>query len=78
MPATGVLPPLLMLVIVRAIAPVAGIPPKKGTTTFATPCAMSSVLELCLSPITPSATMADSRDSMAPSMAIVNAEGKSF
>lgn len=28
MPATGVRPPLLMLVMVRAMAPVAGIPPK--------------------------------------------------
>ena len=30
-PATGVRPPLVMLVIVRAMAPVTGIPPKKGT-----------------------------------------------
>ena len=67
---------MLILVIVRAIAPVAGIPPKNGTTTFATPCAINSVLELCLSPITPSATIADNSDSIAPSMAIVNAEGK--
>ena len=67
-----------MFVIVRAIAPVAGMPPKNGTTTFATPCAMSSVFELCLSPITPSATIADNRLSMAPNIAIVNAEGKSF
>ena len=77
-PATGVRPPLLMFVIVRAIAPVAGMPPKNGTTTFATPCAISSVFELCLSPITPSATIADSRLSIAPNIAIVNAEGKSF
>ena len=77
-PATGVRPPLLILVIVRAIAPVAGMPPKKGTTTFATPWAMSSVFELCLSPITPSATIADSKDSIAPNIAMVNAEGNSF
>ena len=77
-PATGVRPPLLMLVIVRAIAPVAGMPPKNGTTTFATPWAISSVFELCLSPITPSATIADSSDSIAPNIAIVNADGNSF
>ena len=77
-PAIGVRPPLLMFVIVRAIAPVAGIPPKKGTTTFATPCAISSVFELCLSPITPSATIAESKLSIAPNIAIVNAEGNSF
>ena len=36
-PATGVLPPALMLVAVRAIAPVAGIPPNKPEATLATP-----------------------------------------
>ena len=36
MPATGVLPPLLILVMVRAMAPVAGIPPKRGEAMFAT------------------------------------------
>ena len=77
-PATGVRPPLLMFVIVRAIAPVAGIPPKNGTTTFATPCAISSVFELCLSPITPSATIALSKLSIAPNIAIVNAAGNNF
>ena len=42
MPATGVLAPLLMLVTVRAMVPVAGMPPKKGVTKLATPCAISS------------------------------------
>ena len=37
MPATGVLPPLLMFVMVLAIAPVAGMPPKSGLARFATP-----------------------------------------
>ena len=74
-PATAVRPPLLMLVIVRAMAPVTGIPPKKGTTMLATPWAMSSVFELCRSPVTPSATVAESGDSMAPSMAMVKAAG---
>ena len=72
-PATGVRPPLLMFVIVRAMAPVAGIPPKIGEARLAIPCAISSVLELCLSPMTPSATVAESNDSMAPRMAIVMA-----
>ena len=78
MPATGVRPPLLILVIVLAMAPVAGIPPKIGVTILAMPRAMSSVLELCLALIIPSATVAESRDSMAPSAAMVMAIGKRF
>ena len=74
-PAIGVLPPLLIFVIVRAIAPVAGIPPNRGATIFAAPCAISSVLESWRSPITPSATVADSNDSIAPNTAIVIATG---
>ena len=77
-PAIGVLPPLLMLVMVRAIAPVAGIPPKIGVTTLAIPWAISSVFESCLSPITPSATAAESKDSIAPNTAMVMATGKRF
>ena len=77
-PATGVRPPLLMLVIVRAIAPVAGIPPNSGVTRLAAPCAISSVFESWRSPVTPSATVADSNDSMAPSTAIVTATGNRF
>ena len=73
MPATGVRPPLLILVAVRAIAPVAGNPPKSGETTLATPCATSSMFERCLPPIIPSATTALSSDSMAASSAIVTA-----
>ena len=73
MPATGVRPPLLMLVIVRAMAPVAGMPPKSGEARFATPWAMSSVLLEWRAPMTPSATVADSSDSMAPRMAMVMA-----
>ena len=55
-PATGVFPPLLMFVIVRAIAPVTGIPPKRGDYDIRCTLAINSVLELCLSPVTPSAT----------------------
>ena len=70
-PAIGVRPPLLIFVIVRAIAPVAGIPPKRGEARLATPWAISSVFESWWSPITPSATVADKRLSMAPNMAMV-------
>ena len=39
MPATGVRPPFLTLVAVRAIAPVAGMPPKRPDAMLAMPCA---------------------------------------
>ena len=71
MPATGVRPPVRMLVAVRAIAPVAGMPPKNGATMLAMPCAISSWLGSWRSSICASATRADSSDSMAPSSAIV-------
>ena len=76
-PATGVRPPFLMFVAVRAIAPVAGIPPKRGLAMFAIPWAISSVFESCFVPIIPSATTADSRDSIAARTAIEIAVGKS-
>ena len=41
------------------------------------PCAISSTLELCRSPVMPSATTAESRLSTAASSATVNAEGSS-
>ena len=44
-PATGVRPPFFTFVAVRAIAPVAGIPPKSGEAMFATPCATNSMFE---------------------------------
>ena len=50
MPATGVRAPERMLVAVRAMAPVAGIPPKSGETMLAIPCATSSTLGLWRSP----------------------------
>ncbi len=75
MPATGVRPPLVMLVIVRAMAPVTGMPPKNGTVILARPWPISSVLELVREPVIPSATVDDSSDSMAPSIAMVKAEG---
>ena len=42
MPATGVRAPLRTLVTVRAMVPVAAMPPKNGATTLAMPCAISS------------------------------------
>ena len=68
---------MVILVIVRAMAPVTGIPPKMGTVILASPCPISSVLELVREPVIPSATVAESSDSMAPSTAIVKAEGSS-
>ncbi|MPN05750.1 hypothetical protein SDC9_153003 [bioreactor metagenome] len=70
-PATGVLPPLLILAMVLAIAPVAGIPPKNGVIMFVIPCPINSVLESCLLPVTPSATIAANNDSIAQRIAIV-------
>ena len=64
-----------MLVAVRAMAPVAGIPPKSGEAILATPCATSSTLELWRSPVMPSATTAESMLSSAASSATVKAEG---
>src|SRR6185503_2310568 len=63
-PAMGVRPPFFTLVAVRAMAPVAGMPPNKGETTLATPCATSSMLERCRDPIIPSATTAERSDSI--------------
>ena len=65
MPATGVRPPFLTFVAVRAIAPVAGMPPKRPAAMFAMPWPTSSTLDLCRLPIMPSATTAESSDSIA-------------
>ena len=72
-PAIGVRPPLRTLAAVLAIAPVAGIPPKSPEKIFPSPCPISSALDLCVSPIIPSDTTAESRDSIPARMAIVNA-----
>ena len=45
-PATGVFAPQRMLVAVRAMAPVAGMPPKSGDARLAMPCAINSTFEL--------------------------------
>ena len=53
------------------MVPVAGMPPKNGETKFAMPCAISSWFGSCRSSIMPSATRAQSSDSIAPSRAMV-------
>ena len=77
MPATGVRPPFLTLVAVRAMAPVAGMPPKRPDAMLAMPWATSSTLDLWRLPIMPSATTAESSDSIAASSATVTAGEKS-
>lgn len=59
------------------MAPVTGMPPKSGTVILAKPWPISSVFELVREPVTPSATVAESRDSIAPNIAMVNADGSS-
>ena len=72
MPATGLVAPARRLVTVRAIVPVAGMPPKNGVTMLAMPCAISSWFgSWRFSVDMPSATRAHSSDSTAPSSAIV-------
>ena len=67
MPATGPCAPARTLVAVRAIVPVTQKPPKSAEPTLATPCATSSQFERCRRPVMPSATTAESSDSIAPS-----------
>ncbi|MNS58896.1 hypothetical protein D3C72_918330 [compost metagenome] len=69
-PEARVLAPARMLTAVRAIAPVAGMPPKNGTARLARPWPMSSRLgSWGLAPERRSATVAESSDSIAPSAA---------
>ena len=75
--AIGERAPERTFVAVRAMAPVAAKPPKKGATTLPMPCAISSASGSCLRPVMPSATTAESSDSIAPSMAIAKAAGSS-
>ena len=58
---------------VRAIAPVAGIPPKSEDIILPTPCPTSSAFERWCPPIIPSETTHDKSDSIEASIAIVNA-----
>ena len=70
MHAIGVLPPFLAFAAVRAMAPVAGIPPKRTDAMLPAPWATSSILELCLEFTILSATTQDKSDSMAAKIAI--------
>ena len=74
-PATGVLPPALIFIAVRAMAPVAGRPANKDEPIFAAPWASTSALGRCLPPFMRSATIADNSDSTPAKNAITNAEG---
>ena len=49
-PDIGVFPPFFAFIVVLAIAPVAGIPPKIGHAILAMPWAISSVFESCFDP----------------------------
>lgn len=67
-------PPERMLTAVRAIAPVAGMPPKNPEATDASPCPTSS-RSASYGPVSDieAATRADSSDSIAANAATVNA-----
>ena len=72
-PAIGVRPPFFTFAAVLAIAPVAGIPPKRPEAIFPTPCPINSAFDLCLLPIIPSETTQESNDSIDAKIAMVNA-----
>jgi len=59
--------------LMRAMAAVAGTPPKKGMTMLPTPCAINSWLALSFVPVMRPATVPASRLSIAPSAAIAAA-----
>ncbi|MNC24446.1 hypothetical protein D3C75_725010 [compost metagenome] len=75
--ASGEKAPARTLAAVRAIAAVAVMPPNSGAIRLPRPWPISSPLESCLLPLMPSATTAQSRDSMAPSMAMAIAGASS-
>ena len=76
MPAIGPRAPARTLVAVRAIVPVAQMPPNSAEPMLATPWATSSQLDRWRRPVMPSATTAESSDSMAPSSAKDRASGR--
>ena len=75
MPDTGPWAPERTLVAVRAMVPVTGMPPNTAEPILAKPCATSSQLERWRRPVMPSATTADSSDSIEPSSAKAAASG---
>ena len=68
--------PSRMFADVRAMAPVAGMPPKITEPILAIPCPISSQFDRWRCPVIPSATRAESSDSIAPNNAIAIASGK--
>ena len=74
-PAMGVRPPFFTLLDARATAPATGAAPKMPQKILAMPSAMSSWLELCFSPISPSVTEQASRETMAIKIASVTDRG---
>jgi len=66
------------LVALRAMAAVAVMPPNSGATRLPSPWPISSPLGSWLLPVMPSATTAQSSDSMAPSMAMAKAGASSL
>ena len=75
MPATGPCAPARTLVAVRAMVPVTQMPPNSAEPILAKPCATSSQFERWRRPVMPSATTADSSDSIAPSSVKATASG---
>ncbi len=71
--ASGEKAPARTLAALRAIAAVAVMPPNSGATRLPMPWPINSALGSCLLPLMPSATTAQSSDSMAPSMAMAKA-----
>lgn len=70
----GLTTPERIFVAVRAIKPVAGIPPNSGGMILAIPWLKNSRFESCFLPsFIPSATTADNRYSIAPNAAMINA-----
>ena len=72
---TGDVAPARTLAAERAMAAVAVMPPKNGAIIFPSPWPTSSLLALCLVPVMPSSTTAQSSDSIAPNIAIEKAAG---
>ncbi len=75
-PATGCSRAGADIVAVRAMAPVAGMPPMQAPALIGDALRHHSQLERWRRPVMPSATMADSSDSIPPSRKIVKAGRK--
>ncbi len=78
MPGSRVCAPDLTATLVRAMAAVAGTPPKNGRSMLPTPCATSSRSLLRRAPVMRPALAPQSRLSIMPSMAMLNAGESRF